>query len=120
MFDRMIEKLVKGAFWGAFIFCAYFGATILFNLYSFASDAGVPVSVAPAVSLGGIARLIELAKWLYDNAFPFIGALVTLCNAVIGIALLLPGPQPEKFLYAVVEFLEKLSKKKKDDGNKAP
>jgi len=42
-----------------------------------------------------------------------IGAIVLLINGLIAVALLVPGEQPEKFLQAVVDFLSKLSLKKK-------
>jgi hypothetical protein len=55
-----------------------------------------------------------LLELLYA-AIPLLGAwlaaITTLIMAVIGVALLIPGEEPEKTLTKVLEFLKKLSKK---------
>lgn len=40
-----------------------------------------------------------------------IGLVLMILTGVIGIALIIPGEQPEKALQAVVDFLTKFSKK---------
>ena len=40
-----------------------------------------------------------------------IGLVMMILTGVIGIALIIPGEQPEKALQAVLEFLTKFSKK---------
>ena len=42
---------------------------------------------------------------------PIVAALVGVCSALISLFLLIPGPQPEKALQGVVDFLAKFSKK---------
>lgn len=39
------------------------------------------------------------------------GSLILICTGVIGIAMIIPGEQPEKALQSVVDFLKKFSKK---------
>lgn len=39
------------------------------------------------------------------------GYVVLIINGIIGIALIVPGEQPEKFLQSVVDFISKFSKK---------
>ena len=53
-----------------------------------------------------IISLIASQDWL-----AWLGALTALLGAVIAIAQLIPGEQPEKSLQAVVDFLAKFSKK---------
>lgn len=43
-----------------------------------------------------------------------IGAIVLITNFLIGVAMLIPGEQPDKFLQGVVDFLAKYSKKPKE------
>jgi hypothetical protein len=45
------------------------------------------------------------------DIFAWLGAITALLGAVIAIAQLIPGEQPEKTLQAVVDFLSKFSKK---------
>ena len=40
-----------------------------------------------------------------------LSAVVAILSGVIGIALLIPGEQPEKALQGIVDFLSKFSKK---------
>jgi len=46
-----------------------------------------------------------------QDIFAWVGAVVALLSAVIAIASLIPGDQPEKFLQSVVDVLSKFSKK---------
>lgn len=50
--------------------------------------------------------LILSQDWL-----AWVGAITALLGAVIAIAQLIPGEQPEKGLQAVVDFLSKFSRK---------
>jgi hypothetical protein len=45
------------------------------------------------------------------DLFAWLGAVTALLGAVIAIAQLIPGEQPEKSLQAVVDFLSKFSRK---------
>jgi hypothetical protein len=45
------------------------------------------------------------------DLFAWFGAITALLGAVIAIAQLIPGEQPEKSLQAVVDFLAKFSRK---------
>lgn len=40
-----------------------------------------------------------------------LGAVTALLTALIGLFMLIPGEQPEKFLQGIVDFLSKFSKK---------
>jgi hypothetical protein len=46
-----------------------------------------------------------------QDVFAWVGALVALLSAVIAVASLIPGDQPEKSLQSVVDVLSKFSKK---------
>lgn len=50
--------------------------------------------------------LIVSQDWL-----AWLGAITALLGAVIAIAQLIPGEQPEKSLQAIVDFLSKFSRK---------
>lgn len=49
------------------------------------------------------------------NYQTYLTALITMLTGIIAVALLIPGPQPEKALQAVVDFLEKFSRKPPTD-----
>ncbi len=59
-----------------------------------------------ATNMETIISLITSQDWL-----AWVGAITALLGAVIAIAQLIPGEQPEKSLQAVVDFLSKFSKK---------
>ena len=46
-----------------------------------------------------------------QDAFAWLGALVALLSAVIAVASLIPGDEPENTLQKVVDFLSKFSRK---------
>jgi len=46
-----------------------------------------------------------------QDVFAWVGALVALLSAVIAIASLIPGDEPEATLQKVVDFLSKFSRK---------
>ena len=58
--------------------------------------------------------LASIFTWIVANYDIIIGAVVAILSGIIGIALLIPGEQPEKALQGVVDFLSKFSKKKKE------
>ena len=45
------------------------------------------------------------------DIFAWVGAITALLTAVIAIAQLIPGDQPEKFLQGVVDVISKFSRK---------
>lgn len=45
------------------------------------------------------------------DLFAWLGAITALIGAIIAIAQLIPGDQPEKTLQAVLDFLSKFSRK---------
>ena len=46
-----------------------------------------------------------------QDIFAWVGALVALLSAVIAVASLIPGDEPENTLQKIVDFLAKFSKK---------
>jgi len=46
-----------------------------------------------------------------QDVFAWVGALVALLSAVIAVASLIPGEEPEATLNKIVSFLSKLSRK---------
>ena len=59
-----------------------------------------------ATNMETIISLITSQDWL-----AWLGAITALLGAVIAIAQLIPGDQPEKSLQAVLDFLSKFSRK---------
>lgn len=74
---------------------------------AFAQDAVSSGAVAP----GGI---LEILSKVLGNLPAYLNLALGLLTAVIAIALVIPGEQPEKFLQSVVDFLAKFSKKPKE------
>jgi len=56
-------------------------------------------------------KVLEIAQWLIANYQMIITLMIGLLTAIIAIALVIPGPQPEAFLQKIVDFLKKFSKK---------
>lgn len=54
---------------------------------------------------------MEIVQWLAAHWAEVLVALIALLHAVIGVALIIPGPEPENTLQKVVDFLTKFSKK---------
>jgi hypothetical protein len=46
-----------------------------------------------------------------QDIFAWVGALVALLSAVIAVASLIPGDEPENTLQKIVDFLSKFSRK---------
>ncbi len=56
-------------------------------------------------------NVIQFILNLFANISPIAGGVSTACVALIGVFMLIPGDQPEKFLQGVVDFLASFSKK---------
>jgi hypothetical protein len=56
-------------------------------------------------------KVVSIFSFIVQNYQAMLAALVGLLSGVIGIALLIPGPEPETTLQKVVDFLAKFSKK---------
>lgn len=54
---------------------------------------------------------MEVLKMIMENAPMYIAAINALLVAIIAVAVLIPGEQPEKALQKVVDFLAKISRK---------
>jgi glutaminase len=50
-------------------------------------------------------------QFIVEHGVDLLGAAVLILSGVIVIAEIIPGEQPEKTLYKVVDFLKKFSKK---------
>jgi hypothetical protein len=57
-------------------------------------------------------KILEIGGLIVKHGPEIVSAILAVLSGVIGIALLIPGEQPEKALKGVVEFLEKFSAKK--------
>lgn len=56
--------------------------------------------------------LVEwVGKIIGLDVVQIIGAVIALVTALIGVCLLIPGEQPEKFLQKILDLLKKLSVK---------
>ena len=60
----------------------------------------------PSISMNTILSFIQS-----QDIFAWVGALVALLSAVIAVASLIPGDEPEATLTKIVSFLSKFSKK---------
>ena len=56
-----------------------------------------------------IMKALEFLKG--DNFLIMVGAIVMILNGIVGVAMLVPGSEPENFLKKVVAFIERFSKK---------
>lgn len=59
-------------------------------------------------------KVLEIVKWLIEYGPQIIAALIGALTAAAGVALLIPGPQPEKAFYDAAAFLSKFSAKPKE------
>lgn len=57
-------------------------------------------------------KIMPALSWIIANYEAVLAALLSLLMAIIAIAMLIPGEQPEKTLQKIVDFLAKFSKKK--------
>lgn len=60
----------------------------------------------PCISMNQLLTFIQS-----QDLFAWLGALTTVLTAVIGVASLIKGDEPEKTLQKVVDFLSKFSRK---------
>jgi hypothetical protein len=60
----------------------------------------------PIISMNTILSFIQS-----QDIFAWVGALVALLSAVIAVASLIPGDEPENTLQKIVDFLSKFSRK---------
>jgi len=56
-------------------------------------------------------KVLEIVKWAVESGPHFITALGGVVSALIVLALLIPGDQPEKTLQKLADFLAKFSRK---------
>lgn len=56
-------------------------------------------------------KLIEIGQWLVVFGPELLAAIAAVLTGVIGVALLIPGDEPETTLKKVVGWLEKFSRK---------
>ena len=67
---------------------------------------GEPTLDTPSISMNQILTFVQS-----QDIFAWVGALVALLSAVIAVASLIPGDEPEATLTKIVSFLSKFSKK---------
>jgi hypothetical protein len=53
----------------------------------------------------------KIVQFVTEHGPDILTALVGILTGIMGIALLVPGEQPEKFLKSVIDFLSKFSRK---------
>jgi len=63
-------------------------------------------------------NVLELGKWLLANYQVIIESAVVALGALIALAMLIPGDQPEKALQSALDFLSKFSRKPKQEEPK--
>lgn len=81
---------------------------LVLSFVTYAAEVAVPGLDAPAQ----VPEVLDgLAKFL-GNLPLYLSLLVAFVGAALGIALVIPGDQPDKFLQSLVDFLKKLSVKK--------
>lgn len=56
-------------------------------------------------------KLLPIVNFISANPGAILNAVTGLLSAVIVICMMIPGEQPEKALQAIVDFLQKFSKK---------
>lgn len=54
---------------------------------------------------------MEWLTWILANYQPLLSATIGALSAMIALALIIPGEQPEKALQSAVDFLSKFSRK---------
>ena len=58
-----------------------------------------------------MATVLAIGQWLIENYQAVIASIIALLMGVIGVALLIPGPEPERTLQKIVDFLRGISRK---------
>jgi hypothetical protein len=56
--------------------------------------------------------IIKIAEFVANNWEIMLGGILAMITAAMGIAMAVPGDQPDKFLQAILDFLMKFSRKK--------
>lgn len=56
-------------------------------------------------------QLLEIAKFIFANYAQIIAGIVGIFSAVLVVALIIPGQEPDKTLQKIVDFISKFSKK---------
>lgn len=56
--------------------------------------------------------IMDILKFLFENYQVIIDGILGVLMAIIAVAMIIPGEQPEKFLQGIVDFIKKFSKKK--------
>lgn len=55
--------------------------------------------------------IIPIGEWIIAHWQDLLSAAIAVLLAAIAVAMLVPGDQPEKLLYKIVDFLKKFSRK---------
>ena len=58
-----------------------------------------------------ITSIYAIISWIMSNYQTLVTDLVALVTALIAIALIIPGPEPEATLQKILDWLKKFSKK---------
>lgn len=58
-----------------------------------------------------VEKFLEIVKFMVEHWSEIVSYIVAGFTALIGLFMLIPGDQPEKFMKSVVDFLSKFSKK---------
>jgi len=56
-------------------------------------------------------KVLVVIKVIIEQGPAYLGAIVAVLSALAALFMLIPGEQPEKTLYKIVDFLAKFSKK---------
>jgi len=55
--------------------------------------------------------LLNIINWLAANYQAVLSGIMAVLTGIIGICMLIPGPEPEATLQKIVDFIAKFSKK---------
>jgi hypothetical protein len=58
---------------------------------------------------------MEIVKFLMEHGLEILGAIAGLVTAAYGVALVIPGEQPDKAIAKLKDFTDKFSKKPKSE-----
>ncbi len=56
-------------------------------------------------------KILPVINFITANGGAIMDAVLGVLSAMIVVALIIPGPQPEKALQGIVDFIKKFSKK---------
>lgn len=57
---------------------------------------------------------MDQAKWIFENYHTILSGLDVILGGLITICMVIPGPEPERTLQKVADFLSKFSRKKNE------